>query len=282
MTPPNTRMIEQWNLQSGSRWVARQPMLDRQLGVYSELLFQQISPGAGSTVLDLGCGCGATTLGLAQRVTPSGKVVGVDVSVPMLARAQQRLDEVGYSHVELQCKDAQVDDLGTHQYNLVVSRFGVMFFDDPFAGFVNVRKAMCPGARLVFVCWRTPAENPWATVPFEAAMQHLPRPEATSPDAPGPFAFANRSRIEGILATAGFQQITITPHDTQLSVGGGVDLDATTDFILDIGPVAYALRLAGGEPRDAVAHSVRAALTPYAHHGDVRLAGATWLVTAVA
>ena len=176
--------------------------------------------------------------------------------------------------------DAQTHRFAPGSLDLVFSRFGVMFFADPIAAFGNLRSALRRRGRLAFVCWRPARENEWVAVPMAAAFQHVPRPQAPEPGAPGEFAFADRDRVQGILSGAGFADIVIEPSDALI---GGSNLDITVDTTLNMGPVGAALReSASAEKRQAVEDAVRQALIPFDGPNGVRLGAAVWIVSAQA
>ncbi len=275
---PNAEQIEFWNGPAGEKWVDFNAELDRMLDPLGFLAMDRAAPAPGEHALDVGCGCGGTTLELARRVAPSGAVTGLDVSEPMLAVARERTRDAA-APVRIVGGDAEVCDLPAATFDLVYSRFGVMFFADPEAAFVNLGGALKPGGRLGFVCWQAPAENPWVTVPFEAARPLLPSFEPPGPNEPGQFAFADSARVERILAAAGFTEIRSEPHDVMLRVGDG-DLDACVEVTLKLGPVSRLLREAGEQAVVPVAAAIRAAVAPY-HTGEtLEMMSAVWVVTA--
>ena len=241
-------------------------------------VMDRAAPMAGERVLDVGCGCGDTTLELARRVAPGGAVTGVDVSAPMLALARQRAAAAGLA-VTLINADAETHGLPAGAFDLGFSRFGVMFFNDPEAAFANIARSLRPGGRLVFVCWRAVALNPWVSIPLDAARPLFPDFEPPQPGAPGPFAFAEAGRVEAILSGAGFGDVTLESHHAALGVGEG-DLDACVQGILRLGPVSRLLREASDEAIAAAAVAVRDAVAPY-HTGEtLELDSAVWIVAA--
>ncbi len=269
---PNAAQVAYWNASAGPTWVAMQDALDRQLHELGLAAMAALGPREGERVIDIGCGCGATTLELARRVGPSGRVLGADISAPMLGVARRRAESLGW--VSFVQADAQ-----THPFepaDAAFSRFGVMFFADPTAAFANIRKALAPAGRLAFVCWRALTENHWMTIPMAAVAPLLPPTPPPPPDAPGPFAFADRDRLRRILTGAGFADVAIEPHDQ--AIGGG-DLETTVRTTLNVGPVGAALR---DNPalQPQMADAVRAALAPHAGPEGVKLPSATWIVTA--
>lgn len=271
---PNAQQATYWNEGAGPTWAAMTEALDRQLEPLGRAAIRALGPEAGERMLDVGCGAGQTTLELAAAVAPGGSVVGLDISETLLSVARTR-DASGLS-VSFLPADAQTHAFPPASFDGLFSRFGVMFFADPVAAFTNLNRALKPGGRLAFVCWRRPDENPIMTLPMAAALAHLPPPAPPTPGAPGPFAFADPERVRTILGGAGFSEITLTPHDEK--VGGG-DLETVLDMALKVGPLGALLR-EHPDKRDAVLGAVRAALTPHDGPGGVKLGSATWIVTA--
>src|SRR5512145_2332607 len=237
MSDANAEQRSYWNEQAGPVWVANQERLDQQIRPHGELALAALAPARGERVLDLGCGCGETALALAQRVGAKGFVLGVDLSEPMLARARQRAAAAGLGQLEFLAADAQTAALGEARFDAAFSRFGVMFFAAPEVAFGNVRRALVPGGRIAFVCWRPVSENAWVLVPMQAAAPLFPSlPAPPPPDAPGPFSFGDAGRVRRILEAAGFEDIQIEPADLAMTPGGG-DLDAAAEIFLDVGPL---------------------------------------------
>jgi len=274
----NAAEIAYWNGPGGQRWVAQQRIQDVLLAPVAELLIERASPRAGEIVLDIGCGAGATSLALARRVGPDGRVIGVDVSAPLLERARQLAPRE--LPVEFLLGDATVYPFEPGQAHLLCSRFGVMFFADPSRAFANMRGGLCRGARLAFACWREPRENPWLMLPLQAAYRHVPRLPEVGPEDPGPFSFASERRVRGILERAGFSAAALEPVDLSFDLADGQGLDRAVEMALGIGPASRALDAQPAELRAAAAESIRAALEPYQQGGRVPLRGAIWIVTA--
>jgi SAM-dependent methyltransferase len=281
MTNANSEQRSYWNQQVGPVWVAYQERLDRQIGPHGERALAALAAKPGERILDLGCGCGDSSLSLAERVAPGGQVLGLDLSEPMLVRARERAAAAGLANVSFRAADAQTAKLEPASFDAAFSRFGVMFFADPVAAFGNVWGALRPGGRLAFVCWRPVAENDWVLVPMAAAAPYLPLPPPAAPDAPGPFSFGAAERVRRILEAARFEAIRIEPAELPMAPGGG-DLDEAADTFLEVGPVASALRAmkADDSLREKVRLAVRAAFEPHLRAGRVELGSAIWLVQA--
>ncbi|HEX7758135.1 MAG TPA: methyltransferase domain-containing protein [Caulobacteraceae bacterium] len=274
----NADQTAYWNEAAGPTWAAMQDIMDWQLAPLSHATIEALGPREGDHLLDIGCGCGASSLELAWAVDPEGSVLGVDISRPMLDVARQRADKAGYAQVRFALGDAQTYAFEAGAFDGVFSRFGVMFFEDPVAAFANIRGALRPGGRMAFVCWRAMADNPLMTLPMQAAAKHFAPPSGPPPDpyAPGPFAFADGERLRRILAEAGFIDIALRPHDEMI---GARTLDDAMETALRVGPLG---RMLGVFPdkREAASVSVREALAPLATPDGVLLPSATWIVTA--
>ena len=276
----NADQIAYWNGAGGQRWADRQAVQDILLQPVADLLIDRAKVKAGERVLDVGCGSGATTFAFAKAVGPKGHVTGVDISGPMLSRARE-VTPSG-APVEFILADATVHPFAPDSFDLLASRFGVMFFADPALSFSNMHRAMRRSGRLAFACWREPRENPLFMVPLQAVYQHVPKMPPVGPEDPGPFAFASEERVKRILKAAGFSDVALEPCKIALDVAVGRGLDAAVESALQIGPSARAL---ADQPPDviaAAAKSVREALTPYVKGQTVPLDGSIWIVTAQA
>jgi SAM-dependent methyltransferase len=278
---PNAQQISYWNEQPASKWVELESKLDAQIAQLGLATMDRAGVQAGDRVLDVGCGCGQTVLQLAERVGTQGSVTGIDVSSVMLSRAGARAEAGGYTQVRLENADAQTAALPAAGFDLVFSRFGVMFFADPTAAFANLRAALDPRGRLAFVCWQGIDRNPWMRVPLVAAAQHVPLPAPPPPGAPGPFAFADAERVQSILEGAGFRNVELESVEREVLVGGEGPLEQAVEFVLQMGPTGAALRQAEAEiDRPALLASVREALAPYAGPRGVRMPSASWIASA--
>lgn len=275
----NEAEIEVWNGPVGERWALYQAVLDAHIRPFGEAMLAAASLAEGARVLDVGCGCGATTIAAATAVGASGAVVGVDVSRPMLGRARERTKELA----NVRLVEADVSTFVSDEpFDVAISRFGVMFFEDPVVGFGSMRRATRPGGRLAFVCWRAMGENPWASVPLEAILGAVPGAAAngdvpaSTEGVPGPWALADSARVLDVLARAGWEGVEVAPFDHPMALGA--TLDDAVEFASRMGPGARALRDAPEEARPGAVAALRGALAPLAPAFE--LAGAAWIVTA--
>ncbi len=279
MTTPNQAQIDLWKGRVGEKWAALQSRMDAMLAEVTAGLKARAGEVSGLRLLDIGCGSGVTC---ALWLEGGAEVTGVDVSTPMLAVAEKRTQ----GRARLIEADASVWR-SAEPFDLVVSQFGVMFFDDPEAAFTNIARNIRPGGRLLFACWRAAGENPWATRPLAAVRELLGTPAPPPPEGPpppGPFAFADKARIEAVLNGAGFEKIAVTPFDFQVRLAAEGGVSAAVDLVLQIGPASAALAEAGdaGEAARAAAPArLAAVLAPYAADGAVRVPGAVWMVEAI-
>jgi SAM-dependent methyltransferase len=271
----NAEQIRYWNEDAGPEWARHQDRIDENLRPFGERAMDALDLNPGHRVLDVGCGCGTTTLALADRVGPSGRVAGVDVSAPMLAAARRRA--AGRTNVEFHEADAQTAEWPLN-VDRVFSRFGIMFFADPVAAFANIARAVVPGGRLAFACWQHPSRIPWVAVVAAAAAAAVPDMPTPPLDSPGPFAFSSTDRVRSVLADAGWTDVATEGYDGVQRLGAS--LDDAMEHIGHLGPLRRALAAAGEARADAVYASVRTALAPYVGPEGVVADAATWIVTA--
>ena len=274
----NAAQAAYWTSAAGPKWTANQEHQDEVLRPVSDRLLAAANPGPGDRVIDVGCGCGATTLDFAARVRPGGEVLGLDISEPMLARARERAPRDLPIRFEL--ADATVYDFAPESADLAASRFGVMFFADPAKSFANLRQGLKPGGRLAFACWRAAKQIPFFVLPLREAGKHAPPLPETNPEAPGPFAFASEARVRRILSQAGFADVALEPHDLELDIAAGHGLDTAVRAAMTIGPTSRMLEGQSKAVRAAIAADIRKALAAHARGDSVPLGAAIWIVTA--
>ncbi len=256
---PNAKQIEEWNGEKGKRWLEEYERVEWQLIPFGRRAMDQAALRTGERVLDIGCGSGETTLELARRVGPSGAAIGVDISRLLLDSARELARQAELPNVSFQEADAQTYPFAPASFDVVFSRFGVMFFENPDAAFRNLKAALRPGGRLSFVCWRSLQESEFFALPMAAALRRVPPPAPIDPDAPGPGAFANPDRMRGVLSRSGFTDIVIEPLDEKV---GGWTLDETVETLTRMGPASALIGGAPQEVQQAIAADVREALKP--------------------
>lgn len=264
-----------WNGVAGRAWVEAQGVLDQIGKPFEELLVQAVAAGSARRVLDVGCGTGATTLAIARRLGAEGRCTGIDISEPMIAAARARAEREGTPASFIRA-DAQRYAFEPATFDMVVSRFGVMFFDDPVSAFANMRRAATDDAELRFVAWRGPSENPFMTTAERAAAPLLPSLPARRPDEPGQFAFADHERVCRILKESGWAEIDIAPLDVVCTLPE----KELIGYLTRLGPLGRVLQEVDDRLRVAVIDTVRAAFDPYVHGAKVRFAAACWKVGA--
>ncbi|WP_421996246.1 class I SAM-dependent methyltransferase [Reyranella sp.] len=262
-----------WNGPGGEGWLAAYERIARSIAEVGEIVLAAARAQPGEHVVDIGCGTGGTTASLARAVGPSGHVLGVDISEPLIAAARRQ----GLPNATFAVGDAATHAFDQGASDLVFSRFGVMFFADAVGAFRNIRRALKPSGRLVFLAWRTPQENPWATAPVRAAQPFLP-PQPKPPEDVGQFSFGDRARVERILSESGFAGMRFEPVDRPIWMG-----DSIAEVLANagrFGPLARAF--AGAEPAaiEQAKQAIAEVLAPHEKPDGVRLPGACWLVTA--
>ena len=274
----NAEQIAYWNGAGGQHWTDRQEAQDIMLSPVRDLLIARAGAQPGERIIDIGCGCGASTIELSKKVGSTGNVLGVDVSAPMLDRARQLAPAelpVKYVHA-----DAMVHHFKAASADLIFSQLGVMFFAEPVRAFLNIRTALRSEGRMIFACWRAPSDNPWIMTPLEAAYEHVPRLPSAPPECPGPFSFASQDRVERILKTVGLTRVRLERCDLSLDLAGGYGIDVAVETAMSFGPVR---RVMDGQPADkveGVTKSIRKALAGSAKANSVSLPASIWIATA--
>jgi SAM-dependent methyltransferase len=277
----NQAQADFWNADPGLNWVRFQPDMDLLLGGVAEVLLAQAAPRPGEQAVDIGCGAGATTLAVARAVGPSGSVLGVDISEPLLRRAEERRQAAGLSQANFLLADAQDHPLGPAESDLLLSRFGVMFFADPAAAFRNMAAALRPGGRMVLAVWSSAQANPFFSTPGRIAAERLGRPAPSDPDGPGPMALHDPQRVSGLLRLAGLDDIRIEPVPVDLHHPAG--LEAVVTMLGHLGGIPGLMREKGGTAEDmaAILSDVRSAFAGYVTADGIRIPAVINLCSAV-
>lgn len=264
-----------WNEEGGQRWVEYidriEPMLDR----FSAQLIKAVNAQTGEHVLDIGCGGGPTSAIYAAHVGPQGRVLGVDISDIILKLARQR--HGGAEQLHFESADAATYAFEPASFDVITSRYGVMFFPEPDAAFSNIRRAAKPGARLRLMVWRPLDENPWMGLPARAAFSVIPAPEKAPPGTPGPFSLADPERLRALLTGAGFTAIEMSPIDELIALG---PVNDALDWLTKMGPAARPLSAASAPERDAACAAMRQVLVEHDSDDGVTFPGAAWLISA--
>jgi SAM-dependent methyltransferase len=264
-----------WNGAAGRGWVEMQALTDRVYEPLEDLLVDAVVAVSRGAVLDIGCGTGGTTVAVARRLGADSRCTGVDVSEPMIAAARARVERDG-TPARFICADAQDYAFEPAAVDTIMSRFGVMFFDDPVRAFANLRRAGTDGAALRLIVWRGMAENPFMTTAERAAAPLLPNLQPRRPDGPGQFAFADDRRVRGILEESGWADIEIRPIDVECTFPE----PELVPYLTRLGPVGLILQEADEPTRARVVEAVRPAFDPYVRGSDVHFTAACWMVQA--
>ncbi len=278
MTNPNAAQIEFWNSDESGHWVRDQARYDAMLAPFTDIVIERAHLAPDAKIIDVGCGTGATTRA-AARLAPAGHATGIDVSAPMIEAARRSAAAEAVANVTFAVADAQTNDFAPYA-DMILSRFGVMFFDDPVAAFTNLRTALADRGGLTFACWQPMLDNEWMTVPLMAVLADVDPPPPPDPDAPGPFSFGARDRVAEILAAAGFGDIEIEPFTTEILVGGPGTVADAVEFMRSTGMGRLLLADPQAPGVRSALDGIGEALAAHVDADGVRLGAATWIVTA--
>jgi ubiquinone/menaquinone biosynthesis C-methylase UbiE len=277
---PNAREVEYWNSAHTRAWAEEYEVIDRLFAGLTQVALNLAAPQLGERVIDIGCGSGTTVLELASRVGSSGYVLGADVSKPSVEKARARIAAAGVRQAEITLCDVSTHIFPANSFDLVFSRFGVMFFAEPVAAFTNIRKAVKPHGRVALVVFRSPQENKWATAPLAAVRHILPPITPPGPEDPGQFSWADAARVHRILESAGFQDVSLTPHDPIMPLAARGGATEAASFMLRVGPVVRAMGEASEQQRKEVRVALEAFFRSQEGSQGILLPGAIWIVTA--
>lgn len=278
-TIANTVQRDYWNTVAGPRWVGLEGFVERRVAAVNGLLLARSGAAPGERVLEIGCGTGAFTVPLAEAVGSGGEILGADISTAMLAGARKRLADAGLRNVTLVETDAQTHKFDPGRFDLVVSRFGVMFFADPAAAFANLCAAARPGGRLCFACWGTLDDNEHWLIPYRVAVRHLGPPAPKPPHAPGPMAFADENYVRGFLGEAGFIDVAISREHPAIAVSEPPE-EAAHSLIM--GPVARLIdeKQPDAATRETIRRELEEAFGAHARRGATTLPSTVLLAAA--
>jgi SAM-dependent methyltransferase len=271
--PTYDEQTKHWNATAGCAWVDAQELLDQMFKRLEDLLVDTVA--AGSRVLDVGCGTGGTTLAVARRLGPEGHCVGADVSEPMIAAARAQAEREG-APANFVVADVETHPFERASFDAIISRFGVMFFNDPVQAFANMRRAATDDAALHAIVWRSAAENPFMTTAERAAAPLLPNLPARPLDGPGQFAFADPQRVAAILEGGGWADVDLQAIDVECTLPE----EELIGYFTRLGPVGLTLQGEDERTRAQVIEVVRPAFDPFVHGTDVRYTAACWMVSA--
>lgn len=275
----NTDQYDAWNGDSGQRWIQDPDRRDRVMAPISDALLASAALTAGETVLDIGCGCGATTLAAADTVGANGTVTGIDLSEPMLDVARRRAAAGGLDNVTVVQGDAQTHDLGSRRFDVAISRFGTMFFADPVAAFTNIAAALASGGRICLATWQPLIANQWLTVPGAALLRYGTLPDSADDAGPGMFAQSEPDLVRRVFADAGYHDIGLLPVDVTLTLG--TEPEDAAAYLADSGPGRAVLATIPDHDKPAALDAVRATLADHTDQNGVHLDAAIWIITAL-
>jgi SAM-dependent methyltransferase len=277
----NSDMSEYWNGEGGKKWLRFQETMDVNLLPFGQKTMAAANILSGESVLDIGCGCGNSSIEMAGLVGAGGRVLGVDISEPILARARAQAMISANRDVEFECGDAQTVSFEAAAFDLIFSRFGVMFFDDPVAAFRNLHGALKPGGRVAFICWQPAKDNEWIKTSLETVARHVSLPKPADPEDAGPMSFGDPERVKRILTASDFSDIQIKKCDIPFTVGN--TLDEAVSFLMQMGPASGAIAQSDADEltKSKFATDLRETLIAHDTGIGVTLGAATLVVTAL-
>ncbi|MED7677260.1 methyltransferase domain-containing protein [Rhodobacteraceae bacterium IMCC15231] len=267
-----------WNEASGLSWVENDSLMSERLETISQLLLENLDLHPSSKMLDIGCGGGTTALALAKRAPPSVQITGLDISKPLLDLAAQKCAD--HENINFVLADAQAHRFAVQNLDTVISRFGVMFFENPVKAFQNIKSALRVAGRLRFVCWAPLEENEFFYAPLQAVLQHTDQPFIAPGRAPGPLAFSDAAYLRSLLEKAGFQQIEIAKTPTEVTTKDSPEEDAK--LLMQIGFAERIMTAAemGEAERAQVFRSMLVQSAARQKNGKISYGATVYIVTA--
>ena len=274
----NQEQKEFWNEKKGKIWVSLESNIDKMLGPLGHHAIKILNPKSGEKILDIGCGTGSTSQSLSKLVGENGLITGIDISEPILRFAKNQLDNRNIKNIDFIQEDAQTFNLSNFNYDAIFSRFGIMFFEDPFFAFKNIKKSLNSKGRITFICWSTREENDWITLSSKVASQFLELPPKNNPREPGPFAFEEYSYIKEILTKSGWKNINIKNHKENIIVGK--TLDHAAAFLSKMGPMSVPFENSNEKTKAKVIEALKECYSKYLIPKGVEFHFSTWIVSA--
>ena len=274
----NQEQKEFWNEKKGKIWVSLESNIDKMLGPLGHHAIKILNPKSGEKILDIGCGTGSTSQSLSKLVGENGLITGIDISEPILRFAKNQLDNRNIKNIDFIQEDAQTFNLSNFNYDAIFSRFGIMFFEDPFFAFKNIKKSLNSRGRITFICWSNREENDWITLSSKVASQFLELPPKNNPREPGPFAFEEYSYIKEILTKSGWKNINIKNHKENIIVGK--TLDHAAAFLSKMGPMSVPFENSNEKTKAKVIEALKECYSKYLIPKGVEFHFSTWIVSA--
>ena len=279
MEDKNIKQRQFWSGAGGDVWVNKQREMDIMLNPLGDRVIERLDLKSDAKIIDIGCGCGATTLEIAKKIT-QGEILGVDISEPMLDKATETAKEMSLSNISFEVKDVQVDVMPQNYFDIAFSRFGVMFFEDPFEAFKNIHSSLKKDGLLSFVCWQNASLNPWQSLSIQVIKEFLDLP-APAPKSPGPFAFEDKTYLEDILRESGFKGLEILDNQEDIIMFSGKSIREACEDYLTINPVVTEM-LKNSKPQltEEILEALVIKFSNFHKNDGLLFPSATWIVTA--
>lgn len=279
MEDKNIKQRQFWSGAGGDVWVNKQREMDIMLNPLGDRVIERLDLKSDAKIIDIGCGCGATTLEIAKKIT-QGEILGVDISEPMLDKAAETAREMSLSNISFEVKDVQVDVMPQNYFDVAFSRFGVMFFEDPFEAFKNIHSSLKEDGLLSFVCWQNASLNPWQSLSIQVIKEFLDLP-APAPKSPGPFAFEDKTYLEEILRESGFKGLEILDNQEDIVMFSGKSIREACEDYLTINPVVTEmLKNSKPELTEEILEALVIKFSTFHQNDGLLFPSATWIVTA--